>query len=103
MLQANFPAKIVYGENSLEFLSTLKVKRVVIFADEIFHKFNPDVFAAIDSIFDTMGAQQVFQKNDAETWVCTSCGHEHYGNQAPQTCPVCGKAQAYFAVKVESR
>ena len=57
MLQANFPAKIVYGENSLEFLSTLKAKRVVIFADEIFHKFNPDVFAAIDSIFDTMGAQ----------------------------------------------
>ena len=57
MLQANFPAKIVYGENSLEFLSTLKAKRVVICADEIFHKFNPDVFAAIDSIFDTMGAQ----------------------------------------------
>ena len=57
MLQANFPAKIVYGENSLNFLSTLSAKRVVIFADEVFHKFNPEVFALLDSIFDTMGAQ----------------------------------------------
>lgn len=57
MLQANFPSKIVYGENSLDFLSTLKVSRVVIFADEVFYKFNPDVFKAIDSIFNGMGAQ----------------------------------------------
>ena len=51
------------------------------------------------SLYDTMDAQQVFQKPQAETWVCTSCGHEHYGDNAPETCPVCGKAQAYFAVK----
>lgn len=57
MLQANFPSKIVYGENSLDFLSTLKVSRVVIFADDVFYKFNPDVFKAIDSIFNGMGAQ----------------------------------------------
>ena len=55
------------------------------------------------ALFDTMSAREVFQKSDAETWVCTSCGHEHYGNGAPQSCPVCGKEQAYFAVKVESR
>ena len=56
--------------------------------------------ARFQALFDTLEAQQVFSRPQAETWVCTSCGHEHYGNEAPSVCPLCGKAQAYFAIKV---
>lgn len=57
MLQANFPGKIVYGEGSLEFLSTLEMKRVVIFADQIFYQYNPEIFKEINNIFDNKGAE----------------------------------------------
>lgn len=57
MLQANFPSKIVYGENSLDFLSSIDMKRVVIFADEVFHKYNPDVFKLMDDIFAKKGVE----------------------------------------------
>ncbi len=56
--------------------------------------------ARFQALFDALEAQQVFSRPQAETWVCTSCGHEHYGNEAPSVCPLCGKAQAYFAIKV---
>ena len=58
--------------------------------------------ARFQALFDSIQDGLVFDKPQAETWVCTSCGHEHYGNGAPQSCPVCGKAQAYFAVKTAS-
>jgi phosphoenolpyruvate synthase/pyruvate phosphate dikinase len=46
MLQANFANKIVYGENSLEFLEKVEMSRVVVFADRVFCEYNKDVFGA---------------------------------------------------------
>jgi alcohol dehydrogenase class IV len=51
MFQSNFPRKIVFGEGSLEFLTTLDVRRVVLFVDEIFHQYNPKVISRIEEIW----------------------------------------------------
>ncbi len=39
---------------------------------------------------------QVFQRAGVEAWICGNCGHIHYGDAAPLTCPVCAHPQAYF-------
>lgn len=42
-------------------------------------------------------AGEVFSDPDATTvWQCRYCGYLHTGNNAPKTCPVCRKPQAYF-------
>ncbi len=38
----------------------------------------------------------VFKKDTKITWVCSNCGHNHEGTQAPGKCPVCDHPQAYF-------
>lgn len=47
--------------------------------------------------------EKVFEK-DAEVtaWVCTNCGHIHFGKKAPEMCPVCEHPKGYFKVKDES-
>lgn len=42
---------------------------------------------------------EVFQKQEEVLWQCRNCGHEIYGTDAPQICPVCEHLQAYFQVK----
>ena len=39
---------------------------------------------------------KVFEKEGEERWVCRNCGHEHFGYEAPEMCPVCDHSQAYF-------
>lgn len=29
-------------------------------------------------------------------WVCTVCGHQHKGNEAPDKCPRCGSDKVEF-------
>ncbi len=57
MLQANFPNKIVYGEDSLTFLEKVDMTRVVVIADKIFCDFNPNVLATLNSILDKRGVE----------------------------------------------
>ena len=38
----------------------------------------------------------VFQKDGQAAWLCLNCGHIHYGNQAPELCPVCEHPKAFF-------
>ena len=47
--------------------------------------------------------EKIFEK-DAEVtaWVCTNCGHIHFGKKAPEMCPVCEHPKGYFKVKDES-
>lgn len=47
--------------------------------------------------------EKVFEK-DAEVtaWICTNCGHIHFGKKAPEMCPVCEHPKAYFKVRDES-
>lgn len=34
--------------------------------------------------------------NEQEVWICANCGHIHIGKAAPDLCPVCSHAKAYF-------
>ena len=41
----------------------------------------------------------VFSKDGEEIWKCRNCGHIHIGKRAPEICPVCDHAQAYFELR----
>ena len=39
-------------------------------------------------------------KEDKEVWwVCRECGYMHFGKEAPEKCPSCDHAQAYYQLK----
>lgn len=39
---------------------------------------------------------EVFNEEGKVAWVCSNCGHIHYGEKAPELCPVCEHPKAYF-------
>jgi rubrerythrin len=45
---------------------------------------------------------KVFLKDGTVAWKCRNCGHIHIGTSAPEICPVCKHAQAYFEVNAEN-
>ena len=42
---------------------------------------------------------KVFERCDEVMWVCRVCGHVEIGKKAPDVCPVCYHARAYFEVE----
>ena len=44
----------------------------------------------------------VFEKSGVTLWECRNCGHLVMGTVAPEVCPVCKHAQAYFEVRKEN-
>ncbi|MDR0932812.1 MAG: rubrerythrin family protein [Victivallales bacterium] len=44
----------------------------------------------------------VFKKPKEIVWRCLNCGYLHVGFEAPQTCPACAHARAYFEVLGEN-
>lgn len=44
----------------------------------------------------------VFKKGEKVFWICDNCGHVHFGEAAPATCPVCAHPTAYFQVLPEN-
>jgi rubrerythrin len=44
----------------------------------------------------------VFSRDGDTVWQCTNCGHIYVGPKAPNKCPVCDHAQAYFALKQDN-
>lgn len=44
----------------------------------------------------------VFSKDGDTIWKCRNCGHIHIGKNAPEVCPVCKHAKAYFEVRSEN-
>jgi rubrerythrin len=44
----------------------------------------------------------VFSRDGDTVWQCTNCGHIYIGSTAPNKCPVCDHAQAYFALKQDN-
>lgn len=44
----------------------------------------------------------VFSRDGEMIWQCSNCGHIHVGKQAPEICPVCDHAKAYFQIKAEN-
>jgi rubrerythrin len=39
---------------------------------------------------------KVFNAEENVEWICLNCGHIHYGDHAPEKCPVCAHPKAYF-------
>lgn len=44
----------------------------------------------------------VFSRDGDVMWICTNCGHVHFGKEAPQVCPVCAHPQSYFEIKADN-
>lgn len=44
----------------------------------------------------------VFSRDGDCIWQCSNCGHIVVGKEAPEVCPVCNHAQAYFQLKAEN-
>lgn len=44
----------------------------------------------------------VFKKNEKVTWRCRNCGYLREGTEAPQECPACQHARAYFELLGEN-
>lgn len=44
----------------------------------------------------------VFSRDGDCIWQCSNCGHIVIGKQAPEVCPVCNHAKAYFQLKAEN-
>ncbi|MDG6220875.1 MAG: rubrerythrin family protein [Candidatus Thermoplasmatota archaeon] len=45
---------------------------------------------------------KVFKKDEPVLWLCRNCGYVHEGASAPETCPACKHAQAYFELKADN-
>ena len=43
----------------------------------------------------------VYYKPRPVVWKCGHCGYEHYAEEAPEKCPVCGNPRSGFDVKCE--
>ena len=76
--------------------------------DEIADKF--EMVGAIEKeheeryrrLLDNIRQERVFSKDGDVIWQCSNCGHIVIGKKAPDECPVCNHAQAYFQVKAEN-
>ncbi len=47
-------------------------------------------------------AQEVFKKSSVKVWECRNCGHIVVGDKAPDICPACDHAQAYFEISPDN-
>ena len=45
---------------------------------------------------------EVFKKKTTVKWHCTNCGYIHEGTEAPEECPACKHAQAYYELLAEN-
>lgn len=44
----------------------------------------------------------VFSRDGDTIWVCRNCGHVVVGKKAPEICPVCDHAKAYFELQANN-
>ena len=44
----------------------------------------------------------LYKDGEKTFWICTNCGHIHFGDKAPEKCPVCDHPQGYFERRVIS-
>lgn len=45
---------------------------------------------------------KVFASDEPQAWICSNCGHIHIGKNAPEKCPVCDHAKAYFNLEAKN-
>ncbi|MDD3774059.1 MAG: rubrerythrin family protein [Patescibacteria group bacterium] len=44
----------------------------------------------------------VFKRDKSVKWHCRNCGYVHEGKEAPQECPACAHAQAFYELLAEN-
>ncbi|MBE5736367.1 MAG: rubrerythrin family protein [Clostridiales bacterium] len=54
------------------------------------------------ALLNNVETKSVFEKSEVKVWECRNCGHICVGTKAPETCPVCNHAQAYFELRHEN-
>ena len=53
-------------------------------------------------LLENVRSGNVFQRDEVVLWRCRNCGYVHEGKSAPQVCPACLHAQAYYELFVEN-
>ena len=48
------------------------------------------------ALLENVKSEKVFKSETPQMWICRNCGHIHYGEKAPELCPVCEHPQSYF-------
>ena len=54
------------------------------------------------ALLNNVETKAVFEKSGVVMWECRNCGHLMVGKKAPEVCPVCAHAQAYFEIRSEN-
>lgn len=49
-------------------------------------------------LLENIKEEKVFAREEKQAWKCGNCGHIHYGDKAPEVCPVCDHPRAYFEI-----
>lgn len=57
--------------------------------------------ARYNKLVESLKSGTVFKREEKQFWICTNCGHVHYGYEALEKCPVCDHPKAYFAIKAD--
>lgn len=55
-----------------------------------------------NALLNNVKEEQVFKKEAPAMWICRNCGHVHFGEEAPEVCPVCAHPKAYFELLKEN-
>ena len=58
--------------------------------------------ARYNKILKNLEEGKTFNGDAPQGWKCRNCGHVHYGEEAPESCPTCDHSQAYFERRVEN-
>ncbi|MDR1006068.1 MAG: rubrerythrin family protein [Bacteroidales bacterium] len=53
-------------------------------------------------LLENLRNDKVFKSEEETIWVCRNCGYHHKGKNAPEACPCCKHAKAYFELLCEN-
>ena len=53
-------------------------------------------------LLENIKSGKVFKREGQKAWHCMNCGHVHYGDEAPEACPVCNHPKAYFELLADN-
>jgi len=53
-------------------------------------------------LLENVSKGEVFRKGESVMWKCRNCGYVHEGIEAPDVCPACKHARAYYEVWVDN-
>ena len=54
------------------------------------------------NLLENVEKDRVFKRESVVKWKCRNCGYIHEGTEAPEECPACGHARAYFELLSEN-